>query len=73
MESIHQNRLKLENVIAHLTRIDKALQIVLTRRANTGKTQDAIDDINELFSARIDVQAALKQLSELHPNGIERS
>lgn len=73
MENIHQSRQRIENIIANLTRIDKALQIVLTRRANTGKTQDAIDDINELFSARREVQAALKKLSELHPNGTEHS
>lgn len=67
--TMYQTRRKIENIIALVGDLDRGAEIVLTRIAQTARTERDADNIKELIGLRRKAQDALKKLSELHPNG----
>ena len=66
-----KERLKLEDIIAHLVSVDDCLDKVQTRLCQNAVTEDDAMTLFEIMAARAEVRSAKKRLAGFHPNRLE--
>ena len=64
-------RILLENALAHISQARTCLSVAGTRMIQRVRTEPERDDLNEVITARVELEAAHRLLAGFHPQRLE--
>ena len=67
-----QERIRLENILAHLVSATERMACALTRTMNKARTEYEANTAREILAALNDVDQARRTLAHFHPERLER-
>lgn len=67
----YRNRRAIEDALAPLVSAEHRLRATLTRLVQRARTEEEMEDLEELFAVRQDIARSKTRMAKLHPDFIQ--